>query len=275
MLRYIPLTVFYRVVRRNLSSALILEDDTDWDVRIKEQMRDFAISSQTLVQPLAETPGLYADPTFPVPTEDSPATVPDLMFDNLPRIVEPTLTPYGDDWDLLWVGNCGMNFPQDQSSKIPKGRVVHERDVTVPEKRYLWSLNNPFALKDSYPEHTRVVHHAQEGVCALGYAVSQRGARRLLHEIGLKDVSDGFDILLRFFCDGTKGRKNHNCLAVQPAFFHHHRPAGAKSAESDIGDHGDGFRETGSTDMVKWSVRLNADTLLAGETNMWDQLPNS
>jgi GR25 family glycosyltransferase involved in LPS biosynthesis len=37
------------VVEQNLTSALILEDDADWDVRIKPQLRDFALSSQALI----------------------------------------------------------------------------------------------------------------------------------------------------------------------------------------------------------------------------------
>jgi hypothetical protein len=267
------MNAIHEIVKRNISSALIMEDDTDWDVRIKQQMQHFAMSTQALLQPLAGSPG-YADPTYPVPAENSPGRVPDLDFRNLPATVEPVSSPYGDGWDLLWVGNCGMSFPNGGNPKLPRGRVVYENDITVPDKRYLWSFTDPFSLKDEYPEHTRVVHHAQDGVCALGYAVSQSGARKLLHELALKGVSDGLDILMRFFCDSGKGRSHHNCLAVQPGFFHHHRPPGRISSESDIGDHGDGYRDKGNTDMVKWSVRLNADRLLEGETEMWDALPN-
>ncbi|KAH7303740.1 hypothetical protein B0I35DRAFT_472208 [Stachybotrys elegans] len=196
----------------------------------------------------------------------------EFMFGNLPRTVGPAFSPYGDNWDVLWVGNCGMNFASNAYPDTPKGRVIHLNDITVPERRYLWSFNRPFALKDIYPEHTRVVHHAQEGVCTLGYAVSQRGAQKLLHEVGMKDVGGGFDILFRYFCDGSKGRRRHICLTVQPALFHHYRPAGAKSAGSGI--HGDDFQHNGSTDMVRWSVQLNADSLLEDKTTMRDQLPD-
>lgn len=43
---------------------------------------------------------------------------------------------------------------------------------------------------------------------------------------------------------------------------------------SDIGDHGEGFRDTPSTDMVRWSVRVNADMLLEGGTDFVDGYPD-
>ncbi|KAK1772469.1 Procollagen galactosyltransferase 1 [Phialemonium atrogriseum] len=263
------------VVRRNLTSALILEDDVDWDVRIRKQLRDFALSTRVLTQPLVGSSGLYADSTYPNPSKDSPGTIADISFGRLPQTEQPKISPYGDGWDVLWVGHCGMHFPSAGNKAIPKGRVVHMNDETVAQKRHLWTFNIPFTLKEKYPQHTRVVHHTQEGVCSLGYAVSQKGARRLLNEVGLKDVSDAFDILLRFFCEGTKGRKYHNCLTVQPGLFHHHRPAGPLSASTDIGNYGDGFRAVSKTDMVRWSVRLNADVLLDGGSEFVDQYPDA
>ncbi|KAK1992731.1 hypothetical protein LX36DRAFT_587826 [Colletotrichum falcatum] len=253
------------IVRRNLSSALILEDDVDWDIRIRSQLHDFALSTQALTQPLLSThlPGAGA----------ALGTGPDIPFDSLPATAAPKFSPYGDNWDLLWIGHCGMHFPFLDREGVPKARVIHHNDVTVAPKKNLWTFNIPFTLKETYPEHTRAVHHVQEGVCTLGYAVSQQGARKLLQEVALKDVSDAVDILLRFFCEGGKGRKPHNCLTSQPAFFHHHRAAGPMSSMSDIGTH-DGFRETSMTDMVRWSVRLNADALLEGRTDFIDQYPD-
>ncbi|KAI2472710.1 hypothetical protein F4781DRAFT_444434 [Annulohypoxylon bovei var. microspora] len=262
------------VVRRNLTSALILEDDVDWDIRIKHQLQDFALSTRALIQPIAGASQLYADPTYPAPSINSPGSVPDFSFDYLPYTETPTTSPYGDGWDLLWIGHCGMHFPFNDNPVLPKGRVIHSNDPSVAQKRYLWTLNIPFTLKENYAEHTRAVHHVQEGVCSLGYAISQEGARKLLYEVGLKDLTDGFDILLRFFCEGAKGRRHHNCLTVQPALFHHHRAAGPLSASSDIGDHGDGLRDKSLTDMVRWSVRLNADVLLEGSKEIVDQYPD-
>ncbi|KAL2189941.1 glycosyltransferase family 25 protein [Thermothelomyces heterothallicus CBS 203.75] len=264
------------IVRRNLTSALILEDDVDWDVRIRDQLQDFALSIRALTQPLLRgDAGGYADPTYPMPSDNSPESVPDMDFYQLPATVPPSTYPYGDNWDLLWVGHCGMHFPFKGSKTIPKGRVIRRNDVTVAPKKSLWTFNIPFTLKETYPEHTRAYHHVQEGVCSLGYALSQRGARKLLHEVGLKDVNAGYDLLLRWFCEGVKGRKpGRQCLTTQPALFHHHRMAGPASHMSDIGNHPDKFRHKAMTDMVRWSVRLNADVLMEGRTDFVDQYPD-
>lgn len=232
------------------------------------------MSTQALTQPLADFPGSFADPTY---LQDKPSSDEDIEipFNRLPKTVAPHFSPYGDSWDLLWLGHCGMQFaPPDQKS-TPQGRVVHRGDETTPERRYLYSFSDPFTLVDAYPEHTRAVHHVREGVCSLAYAVTQKGARKLLHEVALRDVTDAFDILLRFYCEGTHGRGRHRCLTSQPGLFSHHRPAGPNSAQSEIGNHGDGHRDHSQTDMVRWSTRLNADVLMDGGSVFHDQYPNA
>lgn len=263
------------IVHRNISSALIFEDDVDWDVRIRDQLRRFALSAQALTQPLADYPGSYADPTYPQHDTSSSLKDVEIPFNQLPKSAAPRLSPYGDSWDLLWLGHCGMQFPPPDQDSTPQGRVVHLDDETAPERRYLYSFANPFTLVEGYPEHTRAVHHVREGVCSLAYAVTQKGARRLLNEVGLRDVTDPFDILLRYYCEGAHGRGRHLCLTSQPALFNHRRPAGPDSAQSDIGNHGDGRRDHSMTDMIRWSTRLNADVLMDGGSIFHDQYPDA
>lgn len=108
-----------------------MEDDADWDVRIRDQLNDLAKASYALTQPLAGTEGNeYADVTYPKPLEGSPPSVPDFEFDSLPATVEPLISPYGDEWDVLWLGHCGMRFPYQDNKVIPKGRVVQEDHVS-------------------------------------------------------------------------------------------------------------------------------------------------
>jgi GR25 family glycosyltransferase involved in LPS biosynthesis len=246
------------VIQLNLSSVLILEDDADWDIRLKDQLRDLALASHALTQPLAQNPSSYADPTYPTPKDKSAVPDADFNFESLPATVPPKHSPYGDNWDFMWVGHCGMNFPTANTpspEKIPKGRVV-KHDLTVPQKHYLGTVSNPYDLKDQYPDHTRVVSHVAGGICSLGYAVTQAGARRLLHDIGLFNVDTPYDILLRQFCEGSEGRNYHNCLAVQPALFKHHRPAGNMAAESDITSHGTDFRGINAKYQMEYQTEL-------------------
>lgn len=189
-----------------------MEDDADWDVRIKDQLRDFATATHALTQPLEGTSNSYADPTYPIPKGQT--EVHEFQLHELPKTAFPWHSPYGDNWDLLWVGHCGMHFPFADDRNLPKGRVVWS-DQTVPQKQYLWNIDQPEDIKEQYPDHTRVVHHAQEAVCSLGYAVTQKTARQILFEIGLKDVDAAYDINLRRFCEGLEGRGYHRCLTMQ------------------------------------------------------------
>jgi hypothetical protein len=250
-----------------LTSALILEDDTDWDVRIKDLLHDFALTSRAMVQPLAGSERSLSDST-----KQENALIKDIQFYDMPATEEPGVSPYGDNWDVLWLGHCGMAFPTDDRP-MPKTRIIRHNDKTVPKKNHLWSLANPFHLVEDYPHHTRATHHVQEGVCSLGYAISRRGALKLLYEVGMRDVTDAFDIMLRFFCEGVRGMRMHRCLTTQPGLFQHHSPTGPASDRSDIGEHGDEFREVAYTDMIRWSVRLNVDALVYGGKDFKDQFP--
>jgi hypothetical protein len=236
-------------------------------------MRSFALSSRALIQPLSDSPGSYADPTYPKPRTNSPTSVPDFDFFDLPNTTEPAVSPYGDGWDLFWLGHCGLSFPFTTSSQIPKGRVIHQGDVTVAPKKNLWSFNHPWILVEDYPAHTSAVSHAQEGICAHAYAVSQKGARQMLTDVALKPPRDAFDFLLRQYCEGENGRKYHNCLGIQPSLFNKYNPAGQLSSASNIGDHS-GYREKDASDMIRWSVRLNAEKLMEGRTDFEDQYPD-
>ena len=62
-----------RMIEQNITSALILEDDADWDIRIKHQMRAFAKASRLRVQPLSGTSDRFLDPTHPQPKGDEKA----------------------------------------------------------------------------------------------------------------------------------------------------------------------------------------------------------
>ena len=269
--------ILNRVVQMNIATALIMEDDADWDVRIKEQLSDLELATRALIQPLSEDPSTYADSTYPSPIDASALPVSNFNFGQLPLTMEPTNSPFGDNWDVLWFGHCGLQFPSASlpgAGNIPRGRVVRYEDSTVPQRQYLETVSGVNSLKDEYLSHTRVAHHVSDGACSLSYAVTQAGARHLLYWLGLKEVTAPFDILLRQFCEGTGGKAYHNCLTVQPALFQHYRPAGNKTFESEITSHGTEFRKEPMTKMIRWSVRLNLEALLNGRTDFVDQFPD-
>ncbi|KAF4638077.1 hypothetical protein G7Y89_g39 [Cudoniella acicularis] len=215
---------------------------------------------------------------YPKPKNGEELPKKTILYDDLPDTIEPLDSAYGDDWDLLWVGHCGMRFPGAGSpgdpAKIPKGRVIRSNDVTVPENHYL-QTSAAFDIKAEYPDHTRGFHHVSDGICSLGYAISQKGARSLLYYLGMLPFTHGFDVMLQQYCVDLAGKGYHKCLSTTPSLFEHHRPAGNMSYESDISGHGDKVREKASTDNIRWSVRLNVKQLLDGGENMIDQFPDT
>jgi len=128
-----------------------------------------------------------------------------------------------------------------------------------------------------YPNHTRVITFASEGTCSLAYAVSQRGARRLLYDIGLVKLDNPLDITLREWCSEhpeTTRPEDRKCLTVLPQLFDTHNPAG--TASSDVSPEGEGgYRDKGGTANIRWSVRMNMDQILEGRTDYLDQYPDT
>jgi GR25 family glycosyltransferase involved in LPS biosynthesis len=244
------------IIEQNLTSALVLEDDVDWDLRIKAQMRGFGKASQLLLQ------AGYKD------REYDGSEVPNDM---------PRTSPYGevDRWDLLWLGHCGSQIPtatdDDGHPTIPQDRVIIRNDQTVPETQHIRFEFGGDSLKKEYSNHTRVISHARRNVCTLAYAVTQQGARRFLHELALSKMTSSTDLMFQQVCDGLGGRKSHTCLSVQPPLFEHHRPVSAKASFSDIVEHGNGYNKEAYTYNIRWSTKVNFPKLLAGETDYIDQ----
>ncbi|KAK0337605.1 hypothetical protein LTR91_005065 [Friedmanniomyces endolithicus] len=263
------LNIMRKIVEENITSAMVFEDDTDWDIRIHSQMQDFARASRLLVQPLPGTSNQMLDPTYPEPGEAQGA----LDFDiTKGTTTVPTTSPYGDidRWDIFWLGHCGARFPSASDKNTPIGRAVILDDVTVPEKQHIDEQYGDKELIQQYPDHTRVVTRAHDNVCTLAYAISLPGARRVLYELGMHKMNGAYDIMLKEMCDGRNGRRIRTCLSVQPMLFQHHRPIAAKSSFSDIGKREGGYSATAFTRNIRWSTRVNFPSLIEGDTNYTD-----
>ncbi len=289
-----------------MTSALILEDDADWDIRLRSQLQVFAQAARAFTQPTTSgSREAFADRY----SHDSGIQA-EISLSQLPHEPQPKLTPYGDDWDVLWLGHCGTELPrrpttatadnkEDKTSskratsyKPPLLEVSIPNDPTVPEPRHL--KGHPFALQDSlaelYAPHTRIVHASSKTACSQAYAVSQQGARKLLWQFGLQSLTAGWDLVLRDWCDGLypnteesgKGGKGSArvgkhpvCVTIQPPLFSHHY---GKGAASDISAPGGGFvnKDKEMTPYIRLSVRLNMGRLVngAGLDDLVDQFPD-
>jgi hypothetical protein len=164
-------------------------------------------------------------------------------------------SPYGDDWDVIWPGHCGDELPTREDQLY-----VIENDQTVAPKAHQTWIGG----LARYPERTRLIQRAGAPICSFGYAVSYRGAQKLLMALAVQGMGTlAFDNALATLC--RDGFLDVQCYSVQPELIHHHRPAGSSVSESDIssGDAGT-FCSNGETDTIVLSARLNMVPLLTG-----------
>lgn len=163
-------------------------------------------------------------------------------------------SPYGDDWDILWPGHCGEVLPEHDDRRY----VIKDDETVAPKEKQPWLK----ALR-SYPEHTRIIHKTGAPICSFAYAVSYRGAQKILLALALKGSNLAFDNNLAFFC--RDGHLDIKCVSVQPMLFMHHRPAGNMNKDSDIQTgNGKSIRQKGFTENIVFSVRLNLEQLIMG-----------
>lgn len=225
-----------RIVEEKLPSALILEDDVDWDVTLKDQLHDFARGSRFITG------------------ED-------------PHNISDTISPYGDDWDVIWLGHCGVTiWPHDSR------RYVITNDPTVPPTHELFANDGPGALPDlsEYGNPaTRIVFKSGWTLGSWAYAVSYSGALKIVNELGLTNISAAFDVDLGYMCRDGK----INCISVHPPLFGSHKAAGNAAKNSDIvsSSSNDKTRQRPFTYNIAKSVRLNMHHLVYGEL---DQVSN-
>ncbi|KAF8846662.1 hypothetical protein BDZ45DRAFT_682402 [Acephala macrosclerotiorum] len=160
---------------QDYDTALILEDDVDWDVSIKEQTK------------------LISDAVreFTYATDDDDG-------------------PYGRKWDILWLGHCG------EPTRLDTRRIQFTDPSVLPLKNYTgWASK----YHDGLSEGKRVVQRAVNPVCSFGFAVTRRGAQKILKWAG-KGENEAYDIRLMQGCK----EKRLSCVVVNPELMHHYVP---------------------------------------------------
>lgn len=213
-----------------------MESDADWDVRIHDILPGVAKGAKRIVD-------------WPFPTTDHPK---DIAVD---------ASPYGDNWDIIWIGHCG-------SHPDGSGRVYNFKDETVPpeEKEYTFA-GKP--RKEIHPKGTRLVFEFQLTICTSAYAISQKGAVKLSKF--LEETNLNIDLRMETLCNDEPSLI---CLGVWPQVI---TAAPSESnikhpeAEQAPGTAVDG-NETGITagPAIEYSARRNADILLKGlGRNQW------
>ncbi|KGO68441.1 hypothetical protein PITC_070660 [Penicillium italicum] len=222
-----------RIVQERIASAIIMEDDSDWDVSIKVQLQSFAHAVRAL------------------------------QLQDKQKV--PTHSPYGDDWDILWLGHCGLSCKTD----LPFYLTPNDPTIPMPH-HFLPQWRDP-PVFEGYERHnhSRLACTANDAVCSLFYAVSYRGAQRILAALSVYpsglaeeiDIGAQFDVSLGRLC----GNGFLQCFAPYPSItggFHH---AGPRAKSSDIHDDETGGEEGFFSWGVMYSTMLNINRILKGE----------
>ena len=238
-----------RMLDENIATSLVLESDADWDMRIKASMVGFRDGVKAVLDSI---------PSVSAPRSNTKHAR------DLSTSLSMTDGPYGQNWDLLWIGHCGA-----QAS-----RYYPYHDPSAADSQHSWSYEAPPPEIQYRPAQTRLVFQVSDIVCTTGYAISNRGARKL--ENLYPSADHEVDIWLRAVCAEEPGIV---CLSSFPQMF-----SMAYNSPSNIGDNSAGAQ--GSSDPKDWgggpgvqiSARVNAALGLAGKgpdawKKEWPDLP--
>ncbi|KAL8798348.1 MAG: hypothetical protein Q9182_006736 [Xanthomendoza sp. 2 TL-2023] len=190
-------------------SALIIEDDADWDVALKSQLETFANKTRALGN-AGRNESLWT-------TSET-----------------PTHSPYGDDWDLLWLGSCATPPAPPETATFPgEGEQDH----------YVFSAGGGMS-------------------CLYGYAITHESAKTLMG--WLLDVDEPTDFAISQYCE------HFRCVAVWPQLIGEHKPMGPRTKDSSIKEGDDGsFREKGETSRIVHSAILDMLEKV-GHKGLWE-----
>ncbi|KAJ9601863.1 hypothetical protein H2200_013636 [Cladophialophora chaetospira] len=228
------LNIYQKMVHENVSTALIFEDDADWDVALKHQLVQFARASRFIG-------GIEDD--------------------------HVASSPYGDDWDVLWLGHCGtwvlpddehrfFVIPHDPTVQPPR---LREENVAEPNMSH-WRTGHDNG------DQTRVVFRSEGAVCTAAYAISQKGARKALYSLSMIPYNAPVDWGIANLCKSKQ--YDFTCISSWPQLIGVSRPTSHIAKWSDVErgtDFEDEIREGGSHHLM-YSVRQNIPEWLNGKT---------
>ncbi|KAK9445210.1 uncharacterized protein VB005_00318 [Metarhizium brunneum] len=172
-----------------------------------------------------------------------------------------TSSPYGDSWDLLWVGHCGdeVDYTHDNVSSA--------FDDTLPDTTLYRGVYGDYTY---FPPHLRLVHDSMWPICTFAYAITRDAALRMygLAKGGAQRV---ITVEMREWClNGTL-----RCVTVNPELFHHHKKAGEIASQIAVVEGWDdraAAPNIGYTANIRYSARCNSksETLVTCQSEFGD-----
>lgn len=174
-----------------LETALVVEDDLDWDVRLRtHQMR-------AVVDHVRNFTGVGPQQTAP----------------------SSSSSPYGDAWDVLWLGHCGAtNHPDRAPAPLPFADALR---VNGTKPHWLWEALGWRGARDKWtlpPDGVRTVQNSG-AICSWAYGLNRRTAPRVLERASRGD-NIAFDVALFDACEA----RELDCVVLNPAIMSSYSP---------------------------------------------------
>lgn len=242
------LNVMRHVIENNIQTALIIEDDADWDVSLHNQLRGAAQGFRWLLNDK-----------------------------------ENTFSPYGDHWDLLWLGHEGIKPRDHPHPTADRARrwVVPEDPTVVPPNTRSTEYGPGMTFEPNMTQweegpnadlQTRIMFLSGMAIGSSSWAISLKGAEKILNKASLSPYNSPIDWGVGSMCN-EKG-SDMTCLASFPAIIGTSKPAGGADRGSDIATSGLKRYEAPTSRRTTFSTRLNLKRILNGETQYLSTNPN-
>ncbi|KAH7068207.1 hypothetical protein BKA63DRAFT_109415 [Paraphoma chrysanthemicola] len=189
-----------------LETALILEDDVDWDIRLRSAQIPLAASAVRQLLP------------------------PQRSFHPFANYGSNHTQYWGDHgaWDLLYLGHCGDYFEivDENGPKLNDhynmSTMPHRMytDPTLPPPSDLHRFTRTLFEKLGVPAYSRVVHRSKFPLCSFGYAITRPAAERLLEDLAPPKLKPkgprAFDVALMHACRKGKNTPSPTPLQGNP-----------------------------------------------------------
>ena len=203
-----------------LETALIFEDDVDWDVRLRTQQIPRAQQAARSLSTSYSSASQY---------------------------------PWGapSDWDLFYLGHCGDYF-NDLNDGVGVGHhhpshleaIPHAvfEDPTMPYMTDIHPFTASLFTALRVPEQHRILHASQWPLCSFGYAVTRAAAQKILAIVApeKEDITRdliAYDAALLSGCRDKGVPWSIKCYTIQPELFHHMEGKSIIALQEETKDH--------------------------------------
>jgi hypothetical protein len=190
----------HRFLSTEHETALIIEDDVDWNIAIRNvQIQRAEAAFSALMSP--------QDPATPRPANSTP----DFWGAS------------SQSWEILWLGHCGDDASNDFVNQHPHLTFADESvpppfddGLNAHTTSQLDNKTTHFLNKHNVGERTRMIYRSRWPLCTFAYAVTRKSAARILDTYGT-GVALAYDVALLEAC-----RDQHwLCYSITPELFHH------------------------------------------------------